>query len=176
MGGAFRRSLSDSTPTGREARPTQSRMTMNTSRSKIEDVAVTTAFEMTFAGSESDDPIAATFKYNVFEPFTVTASFVLGDGPAVQWVLSRDLLREGIVMPTGLGDIRVYPVADTLYMELASPSGRAILEAPIAPVIEFISTVFATVPEGREHEYFSVDAELDMLSELYVERDGDAAA
>ncbi|WP_157970446.1 SsgA family sporulation/cell division regulator [Nakamurella deserti] len=149
---------------------------MNPSRTKVENVAVTTAFEMTFAGSESDDPIAATLKYNVFEPFAVTASFVLGEGPAVQWVMSRDLLREGVVMPTGLGDIRVYPVSDTLYMELASPSGRAILEAPIAPVIEFIGSVFATVPEGAEGDYFSVDAELDMLSELYAQRDGDAAA
>jgi hypothetical protein len=135
-------------------------MMMNSSRTKAENVVVTAALEMTFAGSEADDAIAATLKYNVFEPFAVTASFVLGDGPAVQWVMSRDLLREGVVMPTGLGDIRVYPVADTLYMELASPSGRA----------------FTTVPEGREHEYFSVDAELDMVSELYAQRDGDAAA
>lgn len=149
---------------------------MNTPRTKVENVAVTTTFEMTFAGSESDESIAASFRYNIFEPYAVTASFVLGDAPAVQWVMSRDLVREGLVMPTGMGDIRVYPVADTLYIELASPSGRAILEAPIAPVIDFIRTVFATVPEGREHEYFSVDAELDMLSELYAQRDGDSAA
>ena len=149
---------------------------MDTSRTKVDKVAVTTTFEMTFAGSDADDAIAATLSYNVFEPFAVTAAFILGDGPAVQWVMSRDLLREGVVMPTGLGDIRVYPVSDTLYMELASPSGRAILEAPIAPVIDFIRTVFTAVPEGRENEYFSVDAELDMLSELYAQRDGDAAA
>lgn len=145
---------------------------MNTSRTKVENIAVTSSFEMTFAGSDADEPIAATLKYNVFEPFAVTASFVLGEGPAVQWVMSRDLLREGVVLPTGQGDIRVYPVSDTLYMELASPSGRAILEAPIKPVIDFIHRVFATVPEGREHEYFSIDAELDQLAELRSRREG----
>lgn len=149
---------------------------MNAPHAKVENATVTAAFDMTFAGSEADETIAATLSYNVFEPFAVTAAFVLGDGPAVQWVMARDLLREGVVMPTGLGDIRVYPVADTLYMELTSPSGRAILEAPIAPIIAFVQAVFTTVPEGREHEYFSVDAELDMLADLRPQRDGDAAA
>ncbi len=149
---------------------------MNSADAKVENAAVTATVDMTFAGSETDEAIVATFTYNVYEPFQVAAAFTIGGASTVQWVMGRDLLREGVVLPTGLGDIRVYPVADTLYVELTSPSGRAILEGPIDPIIAFVEAVFAAVPEGREQEYFSIDAELDLFVDLRTQLDGDSAS
>ncbi len=144
---------------------------MKISRTKVENVTVSTSFAMHFAGAESDEPIAATLTYNAYEPFSVTAGFMLGDGASVKWVMARDLLREGVVLPTGLGDVRVLPIGDLFMMELNSPNGRAVLQGPIAPVIDFVARIFRVVPEGKESEYFSIDAELDLLSDLYAPRD-----
>ena len=133
---------------------------------KVEADAYSTTFAMSFAGGEVDDQISATLRYNVYEPFAVTASFVLGEGPAIQWVMARDLLRDGVALPSGLGDIKMYPTAEGLFIELHSPSGRAVLVAPLQSVVDFINTIYRAVPEDREAEFFSIEAELDRLSDL----------
>ncbi len=129
------------------------------------DVASTT-FAMTFAGGDASEIINATLRYSVFEPFAVTATFSMADGPGVDWVLARNLLREGIVMPSGLGDVKLYPTATGILLELHSPNGRAILEGPVQPLIDFVRDIYCAVPEGQEGQFFSVDAELDMLAHL----------
>lgn len=115
-------------------------------------------------GGSADDIVTAILRYNVLEPFAVRASFALPDSPAVEWVLSRDVLREGLIMPSGLGDIRVLPTADGIAIELISPQGRAVLVGQVAPMVEFVQRMFAAVPDGHEDEFFSIDAELDMLA------------
>ena len=55
-----------------------------TTHLKVEADLVTSSFDMRFAGGDASDRIATTLRYNVFEPFAVTASFALADAPAVQ--------------------------------------------------------------------------------------------
>ena len=80
--------------------------------------------------------------------------------------MSRDLLRDGLSQPTGLGDIKIYPTSKGLLVELHSPSGRASLVAPVGPVAEFVKAIYEFVAEGAEDEYFSVEAELDLFPDL----------
>jgi hypothetical protein len=138
---------------------------MNSSHHTTSDV-FTTSFLMGFADGDASEPITATLRYSVYEPFAVTAGFSLPDSPAVYWVMARDLLRDGVTMPSGLGDIKIYPTPDGLLIELHSPSGMATLLAPIEPVAQFVNTIYAAVPEESEGEYFSIEAELDMFPDL----------
>lgn len=126
---------------------------------------VSTSFAMDFADYD-EGQIAATLRYSALEPFAVTATFSLSDSPAVQWVVSRELLREGLVLPSGIGDIRLIPTESGLIIELHSPNGRAVLIAPLQPVVDFLQATYRAVPEGHESDFFSIDAELDLLGDL----------
>jgi hypothetical protein len=144
---------------------------MRLSRNKVETDAISATFAMSFAGGDIEQAITATLEFNVSEPFAVTASFLLSDAPAVQWVIARELLREGVALPSGMGDVRIYPTEEGLFIDLHSPGGRAVLQGPIEPVIEFVARIYKAVPESREHEFFSFDAELDRLADLYIRPD-----
>jgi Streptomyces sporulation and cell division protein, SsgA len=144
---------------------------MTPQRNQVAADTITATFPMSFAGADTGDQITATLSYNVYEPFAVNAAFALADSPAVQWVLARELLRDGIALPTGLGDIKIYPTADGLLIELYSPSGRAVLVAPTAPVVAFVQAIYTAVPEDREAEFFSIEAELDRLADLHNGRE-----
>ncbi|AZI57713.1 SsgA family sporulation/cell division regulator [Nakamurella antarctica] len=123
-----------------------------------------THMTLTLAGGTSADVVTADFRYNVLEPYAVRASFALPGSPAVEWVMARDLLREGLVMPAGLGDIRIRPTADGIAIELVSPQGSAILLGDVAPLVDFVTRTCQAVPDSHENEFFSIDAELDMLA------------
>ena len=133
---------------------------------------ITTSFPMTFAGFDSEQTITATLRYNVYEPFAVTASLAVDGAPAVQWILARDLLREGLVIPSGIGDIHIKPTPRGLLISLHSPSGYALLLAPTEPVADFVADIYTAVPDGEEDNFYSIEAELDRLAETALRSDG----
>jgi hypothetical protein len=111
----------------------------------------------------SDEDITATLTYDATEPFSVRASFVIQGCEPVHWVLARDLLREGVALPSGLGDVRIYPGESGFLLELRSDNGRAFLYGPIEPLVEFVGRMYGLVADGAEHEHFSFEAELERL-------------
>ncbi len=130
---------------------------------------VSSTFAMTFAGHRLGDEVIVTrLRYSIHEPFSVRASFSMSDAPAVRWVLARDLLRDGLATPSGLGDVRLSPTEHGLVMELRSPHGTAVLHGPIEPVVEFVRRSYELVPAGHENDHFAVDAELAVLTELWA--------
>ena len=133
---------------------------------RVDSDIITASFSMLFAGGESDQTVTTTLRYNVFEPFQVTATLSLPDAPSVQWVLARELLREGLVIPSGLGDITVRPTPHGLLIGLRSPGGRALLLAPTEPIAEFVQAVYRAVPDGAEGDFFSIEAALDRLADI----------
>ena len=48
-------------------------------------------------------------------------------------------------------------------LSLSSPSGRALFEAPLADLVEFLTKTYAVVPTGSESDYVDVEAELALL-------------
>ena len=48
-------------------------------------------------------------------------------------------------------------------VSLSSPSGRALFEAPLSELVEFLTKTYAVVPTGSESDYVDVDAELALL-------------
>ena len=58
---------------------------------------------------DSSLPVPAGLRYETTDPYAVHATFHTGGGETVDWVFARDLLSEGLLRPSGAGDVRVWP-------------------------------------------------------------------
>ncbi|MFG3323587.1 SsgA family sporulation/cell division regulator [Streptomyces sp. NPDC048171] len=114
-------------------------------------------------------PISMHMQYVAYDPLAVHATFALVGNPAtaVHWVLSRDVLIEGLKRPAGLGDLRVWPDADRepslLYIALGPAGESALIEASHQDVELFLGRTQSLVPQGSEHEQFDIETELACL-------------
>ncbi|MEU1568883.1 SsgA family sporulation/cell division regulator [Streptomyces mirabilis] len=107
-------------------------------------------------------------RYEGTEPYVVRATVVLlGSGKAVEWVLGRDLLIDGLNGPSGEGNVRMWPVpghdADAVYLSLSCPAGTTLVEVPIRPMLDFLADTEAVVPRGTEFWCLDLDTELTHL-------------
>jgi hypothetical protein len=50
-----------------------------------------------------------------------------------------------------------------VYVELCSPSGRALFAVPRPVLADFVDRCHALVPPGSEPDHLDLDAELDLL-------------
>jgi hypothetical protein len=111
-------------------------------------------------------PLPVNLRYSATDPYAVRAVFS-GDGMEVEWVFARDLLRTGLMTPTGDGDVHVWPSWGTgrelLMISLTSPDGQAVLEATADDVRRFLDRTAVVVPDGDESSYLDLDAELARL-------------
>jgi hypothetical protein len=112
-------------------------------------------------------PVPAELEYDTRDPYAVAV--VLHAGPsAVRWLFGRDLLADGLLARCGDGDVRIGPAADPalVVVELSSPDGAAVLEAPAKEIAAFLDRTYDVVPAGSESDWFDFDAELGKLSYL----------
>jgi hypothetical protein len=131
-------------------------------------------------GPQSWTAVPAALVYDSTDPFAVRVRFGDGgqddvdsspyDGPdddgGVEWLMSRDLLRAGLVGPVGDGDVRLWPARgglDVLYLQLRAPSGEALFELSAAAVGDFLRETELLVPAGTESELLRVDDGLSAL-------------
>lgn len=80
----------------------------------------------------------------------------------VVWTFARELLSEGLYEPAGNGDVQVWPcLSDTgsavVIIELRSPEGMALIQAPARAVRDFIARTHEIVPMGDESRHLSLD-------------------
>lgn len=108
-------------------------------------------------------PVPVRFRYDLADPYAVSAVFHVGDGQTVEWNFARDLLADGTRAAAGEGDVRIEPAGPMLRMVLSSPSGQATLEGPLSAVNAFVARSNAVVPPGREAEMVDLDGELALL-------------
>lgn len=109
----------------------------------------------------------ADFVYDPADPFAVTTVFKTAAGP-VAWTFARDLILEGVYEPTGDGDVHVWPCLSSdgtavVVIELCSPDGEVLVQAPAREVNRFAQEILDMVPLGDECAYVDVDAELAAL-------------
>lgn len=110
-------------------------------------------------------PVPAELEYDTRDPYAVAV--VLHAGPsAVRWLFGRDLLADGLLARCGEGDVRVGPADDTalVVVELNSPDGAAVLEAPAKEIAAFLDRTYDVIPAGSEPDWFDFDEELAKLS------------
>jgi hypothetical protein len=117
-------------------------------------------------GDELRVPVEARLVYDPRDPYAVVATFRIEGSEPVPWVLGRDLLIEGLVRPTGHGDVHVtrsMDDPDVLRLALSSPSGDAVLECPVVHIESFLQRTYDAVPVGTESAHVNVDGELRAL-------------
>jgi len=112
-------------------------------------------------------PVIAELAYDHTDPYAVRVAFHTGGADIVEWTFARGLLTDGVTHPVGEGDVQVWPSHSAgrpvVCLSLSSPSGRALFEAPLAELVEFLTKTYAVVPTGSESEYVDVEAELALL-------------
>jgi hypothetical protein len=111
--------------------------------------------------------MSVTLRYAAVDPYAVSMVFPAGpSADVVTWTFDRELLRDGLLGAAGEGDVRLWPEAEdalTLYVELAAPAGRALLNAPIATLRAFLDATAELVAFGVESEFVDIDHELEAL-------------
>jgi hypothetical protein len=109
-------------------------------------------------------PVRARLGYRTADPYAVHIDFHVDSACPVHWAFARDLLVEGMCRPCGQGDVRVWPAqADghgVVVIALDSPAGEALLEAPAAPVAQWLEHTLRVVPPGSEGDRLGIDEEL----------------
>ena len=112
-------------------------------------------------------PVAADLSFSHSDPYAVRVAFHTGGADIVEWTFARSLLTDGVTHPVGEGDVQVWPSHSAgrpiVCVSLSSPSGRALFEAPLSELVEFLTKTYAVVPTGSEGDYVDVEAELALL-------------
>ncbi|AHI00995.1 hypothetical protein KALB_7637 [Kutzneria albida DSM 43870] len=114
-------------------------------------------------------PLEVEMSYDTTDPYAVVASFRPGRDDCVEWAFSRDLLADGLIGDAGDGDIRIRPSVSDVEMvviELRSPSGQALFEAPAEALADFLDETYEVVMPGNENLWVDIDAELSRLTSM----------
>ncbi|MGW7488044.1 SsgA family sporulation/cell division regulator [Streptomyces sp. NPDC054786] len=118
---------------------------------------------------ERSVPVPARLTYRTDDPYAVHVTFHIGSHSPVNWTFARELLVEGVFRPCGNGDVRVWPTKldgrSLVCIELDSPNGQALLEAPAAAVSAWLERTLRMVPPGSEQRHLDLDKGLgDLLA------------
>jgi hypothetical protein len=118
-------------------------------------------------GAGRSIPVSAHFSYSSQDPYSIHVTFHYEGRPPVTWVFGRDLLAEGTVRPSGLGDVRIWPEEErqprALRLELTSPHGYALLSLPSDALTAWLGQIYRLVPPGLEDTALDLDDELSQL-------------
>ena len=116
--------------------------------------------EMVLLGGDVAEPVRAELRYHRKDPLAVEMRLSIGKSPVVSWVFGRDLLIEGLRRPSGVGDVRFYPVHESVLVELRSCTGKAVLLSYLPDMADFVAHIVAAVPVGTEVGREDVEREL----------------
>lgn len=90
--------------------------------------------------------LQSTWEYDAGRPFEVTVNF--GDR---EWTVGRDLVADGLAVPTGSGDLSFWPDRrGVLGMRLSGPDGWALFEMHTKAIREFLADTYKLCARGRE--------------------------
>lgn len=129
----------------------------------VQHQMITTATEMLLISDSCLPAVEAELRYYCDDPYAVQMVMSIDQSPAVSWTFSRDLLITGTKMPSGIGDVQVFPTHDGLVIELRSGGAIATLLAHIPDVVEFTEKTLTAVPFGTEMGHYRLDGELASL-------------
>lgn len=111
--------------------------------------------------------VLAHLHYSPDTPHSIECTFDFGDArDPVVWHFERELLREGLGGPAGVGDVQIRPAgpdARMLRLHLHSPGGAAEFTVPGQALEEFLRRIVRAVPYGSEAETPGFLAALDRL-------------
>jgi hypothetical protein len=127
------------------------------------EITATVTFDLV---SDHPVPVDVELRYDTRDPFAVYALFEPEGARAVQWILSRDLLADGLIVRTGEGDVRMWPAPDEpemVLIEFVTPKGQARFEALAQDIADFLDSTYAVVLPGEEDNWFDFDEEIQRM-------------
>ncbi|MEO3972818.1 SsgA family sporulation/cell division regulator [Streptomyces sp. CAU 1734] len=109
--------------------------------------------------------IPVELRYETGDPYAVRMTFHLpGDAP-VTWAFSRDLLLDGILSPSGDGDVHIAPTEpeelSDIGIQLQVGGDSALFLVSAAPIVAFLDRTDKLVPLGEERAFGDFEADLD---------------
>lgn len=144
-----------------------------------EPITVTKQIPVRILMTGTSAVLTSEFSYSTADPCAVKVVFTVGIGEEVEWNFSRELLKDGLKVPTGFGDVQISPTFGCFYpttqisnsepllnMILTSPFGQANFIMSPKLVAKFVKDIYELVPEDKEHEHLNLDAGLaELLAE-----------
>jgi hypothetical protein len=113
-------------------------------------------------------PLLTRWSYRADDPFAVMMSISRPSGRWIDWLMSRDLLSEGLWAPAGIGDVRLTPFSDdefdVLEIRIGDDEGSAALEFDRSLVARFLDATYDIVPAGGESALIDVEAEIEKIT------------
>jgi hypothetical protein len=113
-------------------------------------------------------PVVTRWGYTASDPFAVTLAVRTGQDRWVEWLVARDLVREGLDGDVGEGDLRFSPQVvqgyDIVEIEIRSTDGRAVLEVDRDLLRHFVDTTVELVAFGDESGLMDLDGELARIT------------
>src|SRR5690349_1817800 len=98
----------------------------------------------------SMEPMNVDLQYRSDDPHAVTMRFQARDQESI-WLVGRELLADGLLAPTGLGDVRLRPEGgDVLVLDLFTEDSHAVFHLSAEELDRFLQSTYAAVPAGRE--------------------------
>ena len=112
------------------------------------------------AGASKMGPVACIWRYDAGSPY-ILRLIIDPKGRALEWIIGRDLLRDGCnqLVAYQASDIRLYPytmyppggsLIETLCIELSTPDGEASLFFRLAEMREILGETEKRVAFGAE--------------------------
>lgn len=128
----------------------------------VDHQMITASTEMILISDDVLPAVNAELRYYCEDPYAVQLLLSVDQTPAICWTFGRELLMTGVSMPTGIGDVQVYPTHDGVIIELRSGNAAAKLLAHTPDISEFVERTITVVPLGSEMDHY--DLELDLTS------------
>jgi hypothetical protein len=122
------------------------------------------------SGDSRTELLEGELVFDPADPYAVAMNLDAKSG-TVTWIFARDLLAEGLYEPAGNGDVQIWPCLSSageavIIIELCSPEGTALLQAPSRTVHDFVARAHQAVAAGEESGHLSLD---DLISQLLAD-------
>jgi hypothetical protein len=119
------------------------------------------------SGDAHSELLEGELVFEPTDPYAVSMNLEARSGTVV-WTFARELLAEGLYEPVGDGDVQVWPCLSNqgeavVIIELSSPDGMAMLQAPSRAVHDFVVRTQAAVPVGDESAHLALDSLIAQL-------------
>jgi hypothetical protein len=119
------------------------------------------------SGEQQSELLEGELVFDCADPYAVLMHLEARSG-TVTWTFARELLAEGLYHPAGDGDVQIWPCLSSsgeavVMIELISPDGQALLQAPSRDVHGFVTSSLEVLPMGQESGHLAMDALISQL-------------
>ena len=98
----------------------------------------------------SIEPMDVDLHYRTDDPHAVTIRFHTREQEST-WLVSRELLADGLRAPAGVGDVRLRrEEGDVLVLELFTEDSHAVFHLSADELDRFLTSTYQVVPAGQE--------------------------